>query len=888
MSKGTLFSSVSVAAVLLAGMSANTGALAQGTGTDPVANPNAEASQAVSPAGGVGDIVVTAQRREERLQNVPIAVTAVTGDTLTSRGVTDVSQLAKFVPGFNFGRTGSDARPAMRGIRTANNEVTGDPVIGYYIDGIYQSRTSQAILGFVDVARVEVQRGPQGTLYGRNTIGGNITVTTNVPVDHFDYGATITGANYSRGRFEGFVNVPLGDGLAFRLAGAAEEQNGFVKNDYNPSADLFDVRQRFIRGTLKYEEGAFRAVLRGDYSHNGGNGDSAFGYKQIGTYVDPGTCQPFFNATVYLLNSRGNNLDGVSDCTTTTATPTTAVGVNRDLGIPIYKPGEKYVVDNDYRTFRRLDQYQTSLDMSYDLGPASIRSITGYVNFTGNRTSDSDFSASSIAIDLQNTTTRTFSQELQLLSNPGNGSIDYVAGLFYYRDRLGSLFINQQLPAVVRSTALNNVPVLRPQANGTYNYNRTKLDSLAAYAQVTAHLTDRLSLTGGLRYTRDRKAFYNASANGILPLPAAGQPNPLTLITIDTPLVPDSVFGARPANCGTAGVTANVVVDAAGRYVGANYCPKNFNQATYRVGADYQITPRNLLYATVSSGFRSGGFNAGQLQAASAPTFDPEKVTAFEVGSKNRFFDNKVQFNLSAFYNKYSDLQEPRPVIIGSTVISTTFNAATARAYGLEAEAIWQPTPQLNIGANLSLLNAKYRRFVDVPLPYGASILVNDPAAAAAIIDGVTVAAAGTRRLFAPGYNCRPIAGTGGAGQPALSFGCDLSGNNIPHSPRYSGSAYASYAFDLGGAQTLTPFAAVTFSGQYDEQSFNDRLGKSPDYVKLDLTLTYKYSDQLSLEAFGTNVTSSTVRTIVSYGGTPLQASYEPPAQYGLRLTIRR
>ena len=856
-------------------------------GQTPSQSVTPAATDAAAPeASGLGDIVVTAQRREESLQRVPIAVTAVTGDTLISRGVTDVSQLAKFVPGFNVGRTGSDARPAMRGIRTANNEVNGDPVIGYYIDGIYQSRTSQALLGFVDVARVEVQRGPQGTLYGRNTIGGNITVTTNEPTDQVDFGGTLTVANFRRARFEGFVNTPLTDGLAFRVAGAFENQNGFVKNDFNRGADLFDTRQRFVRGSLKFEPSAeFKAVLRAEYSFNGGNGDSAFGYKQIGTYVDPATCQPFFNATLVPINSRANNLDGVADCTTTAATPTRAAGVGVDLGIPIYRPGEKYNVDNDYRTFRSLKQFATSLDMSYDFGPAAVRSITGYVDYTGNRTSDSDFSASTIAIDLQNTTTKTFSQELQVLSNPG-GKIDYVAGLFYYNDRLGSLFINQQQPATVRSTAIAT-PVFRAQGNGTYNYNRTRLSSKAAYAQVTFHATDALSLTGGARYTSDRKQFFNASANGILPLPVVGQPNPLTLITLATPLVPDSVFGARPSNCGGA-VTATINVDSAGRYVGANYCPRTFNQVTYRGAVDYQITPANLLYASVSSGFRSGGFNAGQLQAQSAPTFEPETVTAFELGSKNRLLDNTLQFNLSLFYNRYKDLQEPRPVIIGGTVISTVFNAATARAYGLEAETIWQPTPELKIGVNASYLNAKYSRFENVPLPYASSILVNDASVTApTVANGITIATAGQRRVFAPGYTCAPITGTGGAGQPALSFGCDLSGNNIPHSPRYSGSAYAGYDIDLGANGTLTPFAAITFSDKYDEQSFNDKAGVSPSYVKLDLNLTWKYSPQISVEAFGTNVTNETVRTIVSYGGTPLQASYEPPAQYGLRVTFR-
>lgn len=175
-----------------------------------------------------------------------------------------------------------------------------------------------------------------------------------------------------------------------------------------------------------------------------------------------------------------------------------------------------------------------------------------------------------------------------------------------------------------------------------------------------------------------------------------------------------------------------------------------------------------------------------------------------------------------------------------------------------------------------------------MPLPYGASIIVSDASATApTVVNGITIANIGERHVFVPGYSCAPLAGTGGAGQPARSFGCNLTGNNIPHSPRYSRSAYARYAFDLGDMGTLTPLAALTFSAGYGEQSFNDRMGKSLGYAKLNLTLTWKCNDHFSFEAYGTNVTSTLVRTIVSYGGTPLEASYEPPAQYGVRLTAR-
>ncbi|WP_419816045.1 TonB-dependent receptor [Glacieibacterium sp.] len=870
---------------------AGTSACALALGATPLFAQSATTADpaATEEAGGLGDIVVTAQRRAQSLQTVPLSVTAVTGETLTSRGVTDVSQLAKFVPGFNFGRSGSDARPAMRGIRTANNEVTGDPVIGYFVDGIYQSRTSQATLGFVDVAQVEVQRGPQGTLFGRNTIGGNITVTTNEPGDSFDYGGTLTGANYSRVRLEGFVNTPLTPTLSFRLAGAFENQGGYVKDDFIKHADLFDERQRFIRGSLRFEPSAeFKAVLRVARAFNGGHGGSAFGYKQIGTYVDPATCQTLFNTSVALINSRAGNRDGIADCTTTVAGPAGAAGTGVDIGIPIYKAGDKYAVDNDYKTRRSQKQTQASLDMQYDFGPVTLKSLTGFVDYNAVRTSDSDFSSSTIAIDSQLTTARTYSQELQLLSSSKSSKLQYVAGVFYYHDDLGSLFINQQLPRTIRSSALAT-PITAAANNGTYNYNKTKLESKAVYAQATYHLTDQLSFTGGVRYTNDHKQFFNASGNGFLPLPVAGQPSPLTLINFGLPTPPNSFYGARPTNCGTAGVTAGFNIDSAGRFVGANYCPATFKQTTYRAGVDYQLTDTSLLYGTVSSGFRSGGFNSGQVAAQAAPTFQPETVTAFEIGSKNRFFDRTVQVNVAAFLNNYKDLQEQRQVIIGGTTLQTTFNAATARSYGVEFETLWQPTPEVHLGANLSLLSAKYRDFNNVPLPYGTSILVPDATQTApTVVNGVVIAAAGQRRIFAPGYTCTPTAGTGGVGQPALAFGCDLSGNRIPHSPKFSGSAFASYDFDLGNLGTLTPFAAVTFSGKYDEQAFNDKLGRSPGYAKIDLNLTWAYNPQLTFEAFATNVNNATVRTIVSYGGTPLQASYEPPRQFGVRVTVRK
>ena len=856
---------------------------AAGAAQDDAATQAADGAQ-----GGIGDIVVTAQRREENLQTVPLAITAISGDTLKNRGVMDMSRLNEFVPGFSFGQTGSDVRPAMRGVRTANNGVTGDPTIGYFIDGIYQSRTSQASLGFADVATLEVQRGPQGTLYGRNTFGGNIVVTTAAPTQEFDYGSTLTVGNYNKIRYEGYVNVPLSENVAIRLVGVTDYADGWVKNSYNPSADLFDENKQYVRGAVKWDVGDFSATFRADYAKQGGNGASAFGYKQIGSYIDPATCQILFNSpSLVYLNERAGNRDGVPDCRTTAAGPLGPVGTGVDLGIPIDNPGDEFTVSNDYKPFRNLHQASTSLTASYDFGPVSVKSITGYVSYRGKRTTDSDFSASSIAIDLARTHTDTFSQEVQLLSSKSQ-RFEYVLGGYFLNDTLVNGFINQQLPRVIRSSALS-APLAGSQNNGTYQYERVKVYSRAAYGQATFHVTDAWSVTGGVRYTHEKKEYLNATAFWYLPATLPGGVNPLTRVTINDPIPPTSIFPSAPSNCDEAGVTAATILNATGAQVASTYCPLEFSQVTWKGGTELQVTDTSLLYASASSGFRSGGFNAGLAAAQSAPTFGPEKVTAFELGSKNRFFGNTLQLNLSGFYNKYRDLQESRQIIVGGTTLQTTFNAARARSYGLEIESIWEPTPELTLGANLSLLNAKYSEFGNVPLPFGGSILVNDSSATTpTVVNGITIAGVGQRRVIAPGYECQPLAGTGAPGGPALSFVCDLSGNNIPHSPKYSGSAYASYRIDLGGESSLTPFVAASFAGSHDEQSFNDRLAREEPWLKLDATLTYEVNKQLSLIAFVDNITNESIQTLVSYGGTPLQASYEPPRMYGVRLRFQR
>jgi iron complex outermembrane recepter protein len=255
--------------------------------------PSLVLAQAAAPAAATDDraietVVVTAQRREENLQSVPLSVSAFSASQIKARGLTDASRLESSVPGFTFGRSGVDARPAIRGVRTENVGVNGDTTIGFFIDGVYQSRAAQATLGFVDLERVEVLRGPQGTLYGRNTFGGNISIATAQPkLDTFAGGMDVTIGENNKVRVEPFINLPISETAAVRISAAFEKADGWVKNINPLGNDLFDEDTSYVRGALLLRPSEnLTATLKVDWARRGGAGGSAFGYKIGGTFYD--------------------------------------------------------------------------------------------------------------------------------------------------------------------------------------------------------------------------------------------------------------------------------------------------------------------------------------------------------------------------------------------------------------------------------------------------------------------------------------------------------------------------------------------------------------------------------------------------------------------------
>jgi iron complex outermembrane recepter protein len=887
-------------------------AIAAGTLVSASASAQTAPSSADDPAK-LETITVTTQRRAEDAQKISVSVTAISAEKLSDRGINDISQMEAMAPGFTMGRSGTDARPAMRGVRTENVAVNADTTIGFFVDGVYRSRAQQAMSSFVDLERVEIQRGPQGTLYGRNTFGGNIAISTGSPyLKAQEFSGSLQFGSFNKVRAEGMINVPASSGFGVRAVLMADKADGFVKNDFNKAADLFDNDILMGRAAFKFKpDNKFEATLRLESAEQRGNGGSAFGYKQVGTYYDLASCQQLFNTTKVVLNVRAGNRDGVADCTRTVGagagTGANAVGTTLDQGVPLYAAGNGYRVDTDYQSFLRSSDKNASLDMSYNFGPFSLKSITGFADFGAKRSADGDFSASTIAIDYQDTAAKTLSQELQILSE-GSGPLTYVGGLYYFQDKLRGTFINQQLARTIRSSAVAAPISAAQNGAGFFDEQRPETTSTAAYAQLGFKVTPEFTLTAGARYTEDKKSFRFANANSVLPtaLSTGGaiigiqQPDG-RLIDLNTPSPNISAFGtAGVNNCAAtaiSGLNGGAILQGSGFncggpgnaiLYGGTYNDTTFSKTTFRVAGDYALNRSQLLYASYSTGFRSGGFNSGQALDA-VRTFKPEGVKAIEIGSKNRFLRDTLQLNIAAFQNDYTDLQEQRQVPVGSTTISTIFNAAGARAKGIELEATWRASKQTTLSGNLALLDAKYTSFPDVALPFGTSILVADPAqTTATVVNGVTIAPAGQRRVFARGYNCGLVSGTGGAGQPGAAYGCDLTGNRLPYAQKMQASVSFSHEIPMGNLGVITPLVVATYSSGYYGQPTNAEIEKQGAYTKLDLKLNWQITDRFQAQAFIDNITDeSTINRFVWGGGGALQVSYAPPRMFGLKVAYR-
>ncbi|MBN8431324.1 TonB-dependent receptor [Microbulbifer salipaludis] len=430
-----------------------------------MAQQDAQSEDKAKAGGAIEELTVTATKREASVQDVSVSVTALGEEALKMGGIEDVSRLENLVPGMQFGQSGSEVRLAIRGTRTNNVGSEAEQVVGIFEDGVYVPTTTQATGAYVDVERVEVLRGPQGTLYGRNTFGGTINIHTRAPdFDSVNGYVSALGGSYDRHKFEGAMNVPITDTLAVRFAMMDEAHDGYIENTVvNGSADdMNDKDISYFRGSLRWQPmDELDITLRAGTSDQGGNGSAIWGYQQIGAYRDG----------VYV-DGHQFAPDDASD--------------NFDQG--------PWKVARNMASSVDLQSDFATLAVKADLGFASLQYTGNYTQFDGEQTYDPDYTdggdgdTSGFVGWVSDQNTR--SHELQLSSN-GDGALEWMLGAYWFEQASGWNWLE-------RSSGTPEIPHWDNQGDYTS-------DSVGYFGHATLHATEDLRFVAGLRYAEDSK-----------------------------------------------------------------------------------------------------------------------------------------------------------------------------------------------------------------------------------------------------------------------------------------------------------------------------------------------------------------------------------------------
>ncbi|MES3020848.1 MAG: TonB-dependent receptor [Pseudomonadota bacterium] len=877
----------------------------------------AAAKTAAEAEPGVAVVTVTAQRRSESVQKVPLSISALTGAQLKNANVTTVDRLEQLMPGVRMGRSGSDLRPAMRGTYTENVAANGDPRFGIYVDDIYQSRTSQ-VPPIVDLARVEVQKGPQGTLYGRNSFGGNIVFHSAQPKDFFEGGLDTTIGNNGQKRLEGFVNVPISEAVALRLAGLVEKSDGYVKN-IGTGGDMGGEDQKFIRATLRIAPSSMpglEVLLRASYLDLGGQGLGGFGYKFIGTLIDPslirapGQSLTYNGATYAFPNGfNGNSWTGVGMPYDARYRDGIADVNGADVGIPTL--ADPYTVNYAGDAFRKGSQQQYGATVNLDVGGVRLRSITGYSDFDIIRTAGS-LTPVLLNYSYGGTTSKTFTQELQVLSNNSASPLQWIGGVYYFDDTNRDLSVTNQNRSYVTATApagqqyypfdFNQMPsgagfnqTFAWDGFGTQEQNTR---SLAAYGQASYTFFDKLTLTAGVRHTSDKKELkasrFNAGPTG---------PGAYLVHNINDPIdyTCGGFIAANPAS------VSATPTDKAYNFV----CGSNTEKyISHREAIDYKFDRNHMVYASYSTGTHAGGFNGGPVTIAGVPTllsFAPEKVTAIEFGTKNAFLNNRLTLNAAVFRNDYRDLQAqtsiPNPNAPLTSVIALVQNIGKDRAYGLDLDAVFRPTKSFRANLSYNWLDAKEIDYAVNTFNYGGAAGLCGVTPSCIPATGEANAVQGTPfpnprtdpNRFIPVVDAQgvPVV-TGGVPQyryVIAGVGRDGTRYTGPKafSPKHTLQIGLAHDFSLGNAGTLTPEIQTYYNSGYILSDLTPNFGKNDAYTKTDLRLTYRTADsKITVQAFVNNIEDEAIITRAVYSShRSLLANYAPGRTFGISAGYR-
>lgn len=588
---------------------------------------SSDASQAAATAPtGLQDIVVTASRRVESVQKESRAITAISAADLIRNGVDNATAVQNLTPGLTIATNGPQLQISIRGVGDRTINASTDPAVAISVSGVYYPKGYEASGAFYDLERIEVLKGPQGTLYGRNASAGAINLVVAKPTFQLGGFAEFEVGNYGNQRFTGAINVPLSDIVSVRVSGQVVDRQGYLTDGYDD-----DIKQG-IRGQLLIDSGDTSVLLTAAYSHLGGMGDAAV------------IAQRFGNTTP---------VSSVSPPSNPWAGPTDPATLAR-----IEATNPTYVDQPQDDGYQDVETYHLSAQIDHDFHWATLTVIPSYVG--------SRFETLSYPALVVPTWGKAVSDQMSLearLSSPDGSRIKWVLGAFGSKEDGNDQYQSKITTGFV-------IPSYASKRND---------ETWAAFGEATASLTDRFRVIGGLRYTWERKTLVGATA---------------------------SVFGTVtqfPLTFSVPVADLSGASDISGQ--------RTDTAVNFRTGVEYDAAPQVMLYATVATGFKAGGF---YNDVAPSNSYKPEKLTAYTAGVKSRFLDNRVQLNIEGFYWKYIDKQETflgNGSIAGSVILLTK-NASSARLYGADVSAAVQITPTTRLTGEFEYNNTKYDSYV--------------------------------------------------------------------------------------------------------------------------------------------------------------------------------
>ena len=626
---------------------------------------------------GIETLTVTAQRREQSIQEVPISMSGYSETMTRDIGASNINDLGRFTPGMETNNTSvTQPRYTLRGITTNDFGIGSDPAVAVYVDGVYIGRGGAAQFNFNDIERVEILKGPQGTLFGRNAAAGAIQVVTHKPSAETEGAVRVTAGNYDRQKLEGMFNTALSDNLYFRMSVMSDRRDGYYDRvDGGSEGNLDD---QGARASLLWDAGMnTEVILRAEYDH-----------------VDQDARQ--------------------------------VAGLNESIA-----PGDPFgdiATDVDSNERRHLAGY--SLEVNHDFESSRFTSLTAYRRFDSTNYEEEDGSAEPrfyfASSDIEDQ--QQWSQEFRLTST-GSGPLKWTLGANWNRekidqssvvnittDTLDTFFLEaggvppefvtsvplgmglagfaltgfaDQLAMLSNATGIapEDLAMMIAQANlgrpWTESVNdKGDYDSWAVYADATWEVTDKFNLTFGMRYTWDSKDFtiHTRYDNAfIIPIPGV-DPVPFGLVFAEQ--IDPSVKRSD-----------------------------DWNAFTPRFVADYHFTDDLMTYFSAAKGFKAGGFNSFGLD----PAFNEENVVNYEVGMKSDWLDHRLRLNASVFHYDYTDLQILK--LSGPADQLPTYNVgnADAKGDGFEMELTWLPLDELTISANYGYLDTEYTDYTLFP-----------------------------------------------------------------------------------------------------------------------------------------------------------------------------